>query len=152
MPWFARYRHPDHGKPAEWNRLLCLNLLIAIGAAAKLLPATNNVLQLFGDLPLAPAPSCGLWDTKIIGLAIIFIYAFYKFSWSYRLFNYTTIIPGATPMPASADAKGRPWATLRPAAMNIWRRVISTAANGLSSSLLLYLGWFVSPYALVAQL
>jgi uncharacterized membrane protein len=53
--------------------------LIAIGGTIALLRAADNLLQVFGGLPLAPVPSRGLWDTKVIGLAIIFIYAFMNF-------------------------------------------------------------------------
>jgi uncharacterized membrane protein len=89
--------------------------LIAIGAAATLLRATDNVLQMFGDPPLAPVPSRGLWDTKVIGLAVIFIYAFYKFSWSYRLLNYAAIMLGATPMPATRNVRSAiGWRTGQP--------------------------------------
>ena len=31
----------------------------------------------------------------MIGLAVIFVYAFFKFAWSYRLFNYAAILLGA---------------------------------------------------------
>jgi hypothetical protein len=28
------------------------------------------------------------WELKCIGLILVFVYAFFKFAWSYRLFNY----------------------------------------------------------------
>ena len=39
------------------------------------------------------------WEMKAIGLAVIFVYAFFKFAWSYRLYNYVAILLGATPPP-----------------------------------------------------
>jgi uncharacterized membrane protein len=124
--------------------------LIAIGAAATLLRATDNVLQVFGDLPLAPIPSRGLWDTKVIGLAVIFIYAFYKFSWSYRLFNYAAIILGATPMPSSGDAAQRRLTARRAAEMNIVAARQFNRGQRAFFFALAYLGWFISPYVLIA--
>ena len=38
----------------------------------------------------------------MIGLAVIFVYAFFKFGWSYRLINYASILTGALPMPSQA--------------------------------------------------
>ncbi len=32
-----------------------------------------------------------------MGLIVIFVYAFFKFAWAYRLFNYVAILLGATP-------------------------------------------------------
>jgi uncharacterized membrane protein len=124
--------------------------LIAIGGTITLLRAADNVLQVFGDLPLAPVPSRGLWDTKVIGLAIIFIYAFYKFSWSYRLFNYTAILLGATPMPANADRARRHLTARRAAEMNIVAARQFNRGQRAFFFALAYLGWFISPYLLIA--
>ena len=33
----------------------------------------------------------------MVGLSVIFAYAFFKFAWSYRLMNYAAILIGATP-------------------------------------------------------
>ena len=38
-----------------------------------------------------------MWEVKVVGLALIFIYGFFKFAWSYRLFNYGAILLGAAP-------------------------------------------------------
>ena len=38
-----------------------------------------------------------------MGLAIIFVYAFFKFGWSYRLYNYVAIMVGATPPAKDKD-------------------------------------------------
>jgi uncharacterized membrane protein len=124
--------------------------LIAIGGTITLLRATDNALQVFGDLPFAPVPNRGLWDAKVIGLAIIFIYAFYKFSWSYRLFNYAAIILGATPMPASDDRVGRHGTARRAAEMNIVAARQFNRGQRAFFFALAYLGWFISPYLLIA--
>ena len=34
------------------------------------------------------------WEIKCVGLILIFVYAFFKFAWSYRLFNYVSILLG----------------------------------------------------------
>ena len=46
--------------------------------------------HLFG-LPFGLATTRLAWEVKVIGLAVIFVYAFFKFSWAYRLFNYGAI-------------------------------------------------------------
>ena len=43
---------------------------------------------------------------KVIGLAVIFVYAFFKFAWSYRLFNYMAIIVGAVPVLTGGEPRG----------------------------------------------
>src|ERR1700675_3559312 len=74
--------------------------LIAIGGGLALLRTTNDALAVLGALPIDLSPSPALWEVKCVGLILIFTYAFFKFSWAYRLFNYVAILLGAMP-PAS---------------------------------------------------
>jgi len=71
--------------------------LIAIGGALSLLRAPDAVLPVMSVLPFGMTPSRELWELKMLGLAIIFVYAFFKFAWSYRLYNYFAILLGAAP-------------------------------------------------------
>src|SRR5690606_20627160 len=84
--------------------------LLALGSCFALLGATEQVFAIFNDLPYFFHGSRAGFELKVGGLAIIFGYAFFKFGWSYRLFNYCTILLGAMPMsgdihkdPAGAD-------------------------------------------------
>ncbi|MBI5910686.1 MAG: DUF599 family protein, partial [Betaproteobacteria bacterium] len=73
--------------------------LIAIGGTLTLLRSTEEILTVVALLPFGTASSRELWELKMLGLAIIFVYAFFKFAWSYRLFNYFAILVGAAPPP-----------------------------------------------------
>src|SRR6202790_3751450 len=75
--------------------------LLAVGGALALLRSTNEALSVLGALPIDLSPSPALWEIKCVGLILIFIYAFFKFAWAYRLFNYVSILLGAMP-PAEA--------------------------------------------------
>lgn len=123
--------------------------LIAIGGAAALLRSTDDVLRMFSDLPFGPDMSRGLWEIKAIGLAIIFGYAFFKFSWAYRLFNYSAILIGATPRASSPDAAARRKAADRAARMTIVAGSNFAAGQRAFFFSFAYLGWFLGPYALV---
>jgi len=122
--------------------------LFAIGGALALLRATNDALAVLGALPIDITPSPALWEIKCVGLILIFIYAFFKFAWSYRLFNYVAILFGAMP-PAeerdSPEAQAHVMRTTRlfeaaGAHFNRGQRAIFFALG--------YLGWFVSPWVL----
>ena len=86
--------------------------LIAIGGTLTLLRSTEEILTIVSVLPFGDTSSRELWELKMLGLAIIFVYAFFKFAWSYRLFNYFAIMVGAAPPPAEKDTAGG--AGLRP--------------------------------------
>ena len=122
--------------------------LIAIGGALALLRATNDALAALGALPVDLTPEPALWEIKCVGLIVIFIYAFFKFAWSYRLFNYVAILFGAMP-PAterdSAEAQAHVMRTTKlfesaGAHFNRGQRAFFFALG--------YLGWFVSPWVL----
>ena len=122
--------------------------LIAIGGSLALLRATNDALAVLGALPIDLSPSPALWEIKCVGLILIFIYAFFKFSWAYRLFNYVAILLGAMP-PASqkgtAEAEAHVMRTTR-----LFESAGQHFNRGQRSFFfaLGYLGWFVSPWVL----
>lgn len=119
--------------------------LLAIGGALALLRSAEDVVRVFADLPLGLATTRSLWEIKTIGLAVIFVYAFFKFAWSYRLFNYAAILLGSTPPYEQADTV--------PARRHAARCAAMTTAAGRHFNkgqraffyALGYLGWFVSP-------
>jgi uncharacterized membrane protein len=68
-----------------------------------LLRATSDALAVLSKLPVDLSPSPALWELKCISLILVFVYAFFKFAWPYRLFNYVAILLGATPPASQRD-------------------------------------------------
>ena len=62
--------------------------IIAAGGALTLLRSTEEIVQVMAALPFGVEVTRVQWEAKTVGLAIIFVYAFFKFAWCYRLFNY----------------------------------------------------------------
>jgi len=120
--------------------------LIAVGGALALLRSTDEVLTVLATLPLAIETTRSLWDIKVVGLAVIFVYAFFKFAWSYRLFNYVAILFGATPLAADKDTPEAVAHAVRTA------RLFTSAGRHFNRGqrafffALAYLGWFISPW------
>jgi uncharacterized membrane protein len=123
--------------------------LIAIGGALSLLRSTGDVLTVLGALPLAVPTTRDQWEAKTIGLVIIFAYAFFKFAWSYRLYNYVAILLGAMP---HADDKETPEAK---AHIRRTTQLFQSAGSHFNRGqrgfflALGYLGWFAGPYVLM---
>ncbi|MDW6022799.1 DUF599 family protein [Mesorhizobium sp. BAC0120] len=127
--------------------------LIALGGCFALLGATDRVLAVLSDLPYFTQPARGVLEMKTIGLIVLFAYAFFKFGWSYRLFNYCSILVGAVPL--IRDGVGHSaeieTAVRRAAQMNILAgRHFNAGLRGVFFSIG-YLGWFVSPVVLVGS-
>lgn len=122
--------------------------IFAIGSCFALLGATDKVDAVFADLPFVLRSSRTAFELKVGGLGVIFGYAFFKFGWSYRLFNYCTILFGAIPMmrDTEADVIAAERAAERVIRMNV---IAGSHFNeGLRAIFLSigYLGWFISPY------
>jgi uncharacterized membrane protein len=119
--------------------------LIAVGGALTLLRSTEQAVSMVASLPLGIAPSPELWQLKIVGVAVIFVYAFFKFAWSYRLFNYLAIMVGAAPPPAEKDTAAAQAFAHRAA------RLCADAGRHFNRGqrafffALGYLGWFLGP-------
>ena len=84
------------------------------------------------------------------GFAVVLGYAFFKFGWAYRLFNYAAILIGATPPADHPDAAARERAAARAARMNVAAGRHFARGQRAVFFALAYLGWFVGPLALAA--
>jgi uncharacterized membrane protein len=122
--------------------------IFAIGGCFALLGATDKVNAFFADLPFVFNSGRTAFELKVAGLAGLFGYAFFKFGWSYRLFNYCTILFGAVPM--MSDMNADPAVTKRAVERVVHMNII--AARNFNAGLraiflsIGYLGWFLSPY------
>jgi uncharacterized membrane protein len=121
--------------------------LFAIGGALALLRSTDEVMAIFAALPLASKPTVTVWELKTLGLLVIFAYTFFKFAWSYRLFNYAAILMGATPEPAAAKSKSARAAAQRVAAMTTLAGRHFNRGQRAFFLAIGYLGWFINAYA-----
>jgi uncharacterized membrane protein len=124
--------------------------LIAIGGVLALLRSTDAVLPLFADLPFGEPPTRIAWDVKVGGLAVIFVYAFFKFAWSYRLFNYMAIIVGAVPELREGSREEALAVARQAGAMNAVAGKHFNRGQRAFFFSLAYLGWFVSGYLFMA--
>jgi uncharacterized membrane protein len=122
--------------------------LLAIGGALALLRSTNEALAVLKALPIDLSPSPALWEIKCVGLVLIFVYAFFKFAWAYRLFNYVAILLGAMPPAEKRDTPEAEAHVIRTT------RLFEAAGRHFNRGqrafffALGYLGWFVSPWVL----
>jgi uncharacterized membrane protein len=122
--------------------------IFAVGSCFALLGATEKVDAVFADLPLVLHSGHAVFEMKVGGLAALFGYAFFKFGWSYRLFNYCTILFGGIPMMRDTE---RDIVAAERAAERVIRMNIIAGGHfneGLRAIFLSigYLGWFINPY------
>ena len=72
--------------------------LIILAGILTVLGASDRALSLLADLPLVQQTSQGMSEIKLLCLAMVFVYAFFTFSWCMRQYNFAAVLVGSAPM------------------------------------------------------
>lgn len=123
--------------------------ILAIGGGFALMGSADEVLQVVNDLPLDIKTTRPIWEAKIIGLIIIYAFAFFKFGWAYRLFNYCSILIGSIPSIEDQDENTKDDVS-KAAELNILAGGHFNAGLRAIFFSIGYLGWFLGalPWAI----
>lgn len=123
--------------------------VLIVGGSLAVLGAREQAMDIVGQIPFAAHTPPVVWEMKVLLLAVVFVYAFFKFTWALRQYNYVTILIGAAPPPAEAAT---------PAALLFAERAGSfanRASANFNKAMRSYyfgmaaLGWLVHPLLLV---
>lgn len=71
--------------------------LLIIGGLLAALGASEQAGALFKELPFAARTTTLLLDIKLVLLAGVFVYAFFRFTWSLRLYSMGALLVAAAP-------------------------------------------------------
>lgn len=106
--------------------------------------------DIISSIPYSSQTTPLLWEIKIFLLVIIFIYTFFKYTWSLRQYNYACVIVGAAPMIGAAT----------PEEFEIYAKnsakLIGNAAKHFNMGLRAYyfglaaIAWFINGWAFMA--
>lgn len=127
---------------------LSMTLLIMAGIGA-MLGQVENLRLIVHDLSMAQAASRRVMELRVFVLSGVFVYAFFKFAWCLRQFNYALVMIGAAPQPENCDE------TILTAFPQGAARVLSRGAANFNRGLrsfyfaLALLPWFIHPGLLV---
>lgn len=93
------------GNLGQGNAFFASTSAIAIGGLTTLLGRSEAAREMLQRLPYAAPMPPLLWEMKVIFMASIFVYAFFKFAWAFRMSHYTGIMIGATPLLSAATER-----------------------------------------------
>lgn len=122
------------------------SILLVLGITT-LLKYQSEGMRVLMHIPGAVQSSPFLWEIKTILLALIFIYAFFKYTWSLRQYNYACILVGAAP---ARDRTEEHEAYAQRGA-----RLVGNAARHFNMGLRAYyfgfaaMSWFVQPIVFI---
>ncbi|QLC72235.1 DUF599 family protein [Pseudomonas sp. LPB0260] len=122
--------------------------LIILAGILTVLGASDRAVSLLADLPFVQTPSREMSEVKLLCLAVVFVYAFFTFSWCMRQYNFGAVLVGSAPMVGERHVTEQE----RNAFAVRTARVISMAANQFNQGLRAYyfgmaiLAWFINPW------
>ncbi len=124
--------------------------MVIIGGLIAVLGAVDHAMQWVANVGFLVVASRAVWMLKLIALIVVFIYAFFKLTWSIRQFNRCAILIGAAPLPHQLDdSSRRAWVRrlgrLNALAGDDFNRGLRAYYFGLA-----LLAWFVHPWAFAA--
>jgi uncharacterized membrane protein len=124
--------------------------ILIIGGLLAILGSSEQATSMVRELPFAARTSILVFDLKVLLLVAIFVYAFFRFTWSLRQYNFGAMLVAAMPMPermAALSDDARADMARRAASM------LSMAAESFNDGLRAYymafatVAWFFSPWA-----
>ena len=125
--------------------------ILIIGGLLAILGTTDKASELVKEIPFAARTSTLIFDLKLALLTAVFVFAFFRFTWSLRQYTFGAILVGATPEhKALGESEQRIEFAERAG------RVLGLAAETFNDGLRAYyfafalVAWFVSPWAFMA--
>ncbi len=127
--------------------------ILIIGGLLASLGASEKASELVRDLPFTAQTSMLVFDLKLLLLLAVFVYCFFRFTWSMRQYTFGAMLVAAAPELEQFDAAGAAAEMQRNAFADKAGRVVSLAAETFNDGLRGYyfafasIGWFFSSVA-----
>jgi uncharacterized membrane protein len=121
--------------------------ILIIGGLLALLGTSDKATELVREIPFAARTSTLVFDLKLLLLTAVFVYAFFRFTWSLRQYTFGALMVASAPdhrIFESGEASREEFA-------NRAGRVVGLAAETFNDGLRAYymsfavIGWFFSP-------
>jgi uncharacterized membrane protein len=129
--------------------------ILIIGGLLAVLGTTEKATELVREIPFAARTSVLVFDLKIILLLVIFVYAFFRFTWSMRQYTFGALLVASAPEAGQLTAQGAAGEATRQHFADRAGRVVGLAAETFNDGLRAYyfafaaVGWFFSPLVFV---
>jgi uncharacterized membrane protein len=120
--------------------------IIILGGVTASLGAIERGYDATRVLPFLPVVSKELFEVKLLLVGLVFIYSFFKFTWSLRQFNYCCILLGGAPSPGDPDEEKQAFAKRAARVNELGARSFNQGLRGYYFALAT-LGWFIHPAA-----
>ncbi|MDN7123930.1 DUF599 domain-containing protein [Pseudidiomarina terrestris] len=127
--------------------------VLVLAGVLTLLASADKVVIVLESLPFTAATSSDKVQFKLACLALIFVFAFFKFTWAIRQFGFVSVLLGAAPQYRSTDFSDEQRDTFARQAAKVFDQAGHEYNNGLRAYYfaLAFLCWFLHPVLFVAS-
>ncbi len=124
--------------------------IIIIGGLFALLGTTDKAAELVREIPFAQPTPLLVFEFKVLVLIGIFVYAFFRFSWSMRQYTFASLVIGSMPPPPEFVAGRFDRHLFADRASALMGLAAETFNDGLRAYYFSFaaMAWFFSPVAL----
>jgi len=129
--------------------------ILIIGGLLAVLSATERASELVSEIPFAARTSVLVFDLKLLLLTGVFVYAFFRFTWSVRQYGFGALLVASAPDAKQFEAEGERAGVLREAFAERAGRVVALAAETFNDGLRAYymafaaVAWLFSPLTFI---
>lgn len=126
--------------------------LLIMGGLLALLGTTDKAVELVREIPFAQQTPVLVFEFKVLILIGIFVYAFFRFTWSIRQFSFAAIVIGSMPDPKHFATGAADREQFAKRASDLLGMAADTFNDGLRAYYFSFAGlaWFFSPVAFLA--
>jgi uncharacterized membrane protein len=125
----------------------CSTTILVIGGLLAILGTSDKAAELVRDIPFVARTSALIFDVKLITLVVIFVYAFFRFSWSMRQYTFVALVIGGMPAPKMFESGEHDREAYAARAARLVALAVESFNDGLRAYYFAFavVGWFVSP-------
>ena len=129
--------------------------ILIIGGLLAVLGTTDKANEFVRDIPFAAQTSVLVFDLKVLLMLGIFVYAFFRFTWSMRQYTFGALLVAAAPEAQQFEKENIPRDEFADRAGHVVSLAAETFNDGLRSYYMAFaaIGWFFSVWVfMVASL
>ncbi|CAB0150331.1 hypothetical protein PSI9734_00882 [Pseudidiomarina piscicola] len=125
--------------------------VLVLAGVLTLLASAEQVVSVLESLPFTANTAPDKVQFKLAGLSLIFVFAFFKFTWAIRQFGFVSVLLGAAPQYRSTDFTDEQREIFAHQAAKVFDQAGHEYNNGLRAYYfaLAYLCWFLHPLLFV---
>lgn len=124
--------------------------IIIIGGLLAALGSNDRAAEFVKELPFSEPTTMLVFDLKLMLLVAIFVYAFFRFSWSMRQYTFVALVIGAMPEAQAFDSGKFDRVTYADRAARMAGLAAETFNDGLRACYFAFaaMGWLFTPILL----